>query len=36
MKALVYHGPGKKLWEEKPNPIIMEAIYFHPLKTKKP
>jgi len=24
MKALVYHGPGKKTWEEKPNPIIIE------------
>lgn len=22
MKALVYHGPGKKAWEEKPNPNI--------------
>ncbi len=22
MKALVYHGPGKKSWEEKPKPII--------------
>ena len=22
MKALVYHGPGKKAWEEKPKPII--------------
>jgi alcohol dehydrogenase len=25
MKALVYHGPGKKSWEEKPNPILQEA-----------
>ena len=25
MKALVYHGPGKKSWEEKPNPNIVEA-----------
>lgn len=25
MKALVYHGPGKKSWEEKPRPIIVEA-----------
>lgn len=25
MKALVYHGPGKKSWEEKPKPIIKEA-----------
>lgn len=24
MKALVYHGPGKKSWEEKPKPVIME------------
>ena len=24
MKALVYHGPGKKSWEEKPNPVITE------------
>lgn len=24
MKALVYHGPGKKLWEEKPKPSILE------------
>ena len=24
MKALVYHGPGKKAWEEKPKPIITE------------
>ena len=23
MKALVYHGPGKKTWEEKPKPIII-------------
>ncbi|TAN14937.1 MAG: alcohol dehydrogenase [Chitinophagaceae bacterium] len=22
MKALVYHGPGKKLWEEKPKPVL--------------
>ncbi|HTL07717.1 MAG TPA: alcohol dehydrogenase catalytic domain-containing protein, partial [Chitinophagaceae bacterium] len=22
MKALVYHGPGKKSWEEKPRPTI--------------
>ncbi|KAA5536183.1 zinc-dependent alcohol dehydrogenase family protein [Taibaiella lutea] len=22
MKALVYHGPGKKAWEEKPHPVI--------------
>jgi alcohol dehydrogenase len=25
MKALVYHGPAKKSWEEKPKPAIMEA-----------
>ena len=24
MKALVYHGPGKKSWEEKPKPIIKQ------------
>ena len=24
MKALVYHGPGKKSWEEKKNPTIIE------------
>ena len=24
MKALVYHGPGKKSWEEKPKPVITE------------
>ena len=24
MNALVYHGPGKKSWEEKPKPIITE------------
>src|SRR6188474_3726036 len=24
MKALVYHGPGKKSWEEKPKPVIKE------------
>ena len=24
MKALVYHGPGKKSWEEKPKPTIIE------------
>ncbi|MBS1501787.1 MAG: zinc-dependent alcohol dehydrogenase family protein [Bacteroidetes bacterium] len=23
MKALVYHGPGKKAWEEKPRPVII-------------
>ncbi|HVZ81545.1 MAG TPA: zinc-dependent alcohol dehydrogenase family protein [bacterium] len=25
MKALVYHGPGKKSWEEKPKPVVREA-----------
>jgi alcohol dehydrogenase len=25
MKALVYHGPGKKSWEEKPRPEIIAA-----------
>ncbi|MEC5144262.1 zinc-dependent alcohol dehydrogenase family protein [Chitinophaga sp. 212800010-3] len=25
MKALVYHGPGNKAWEEKPKPSILEA-----------
>ena len=25
MKALVYHGPGKKSWDEKPKPTITEA-----------
>jgi alcohol dehydrogenase len=24
MKALVYHGPGKRAWEEKPKPVIKE------------
>jgi alcohol dehydrogenase len=24
MKALVYHGPGKKAWEEKPRPVIIK------------
>jgi len=24
MKALVYHGPGKKAWEEKPKPTLQE------------
>ena len=24
MKALVYHGPGKKSWEEKPKPTILK------------
>jgi len=25
MKALVYHGPGKRAWENKPRPTIHEA-----------
>ena len=25
MKALVYHGPGKRAWEEKPRPVITDA-----------
>ena len=25
MKALVYHGPGEKSWEEKPKPTIIES-----------
>ena len=25
MKALVYHGPGKRAWEEKPTPSLREA-----------
>ena len=25
MKALVYHGPGKPAWEDKPRPIIQQA-----------
>jgi alcohol dehydrogenase len=25
MKALVYHGPGQRAWEEKPRPVIREA-----------
>ena len=24
MKALVYHGPGKKSWEEKPKPVLQQ------------
>jgi alcohol dehydrogenase len=24
MKALVYHGPGRKAWEEKPRPIVAQ------------
>ena len=25
MKALVYHGPGRRSWEDKPRPVIREA-----------
>ena len=25
MKALVYHGPGKRAWEDKPRPAILDA-----------
>jgi alcohol dehydrogenase len=25
MKALVYHGPGKKSWEDKPKPIVLDS-----------
>ncbi len=25
MKALVYHGPGRRAWEEKPRPVIKDA-----------
>ena len=25
MKALVYHGPGKRAWEEKPKPALRQA-----------
>jgi hypothetical protein len=25
MKALVYHGPGKRSWEEKPKPVIQDS-----------
>jgi alcohol dehydrogenase len=25
MKALVYHGPGKRTWEDKPRPVIQDA-----------
>ena len=25
MKALVYHGPGRRAWEEKPLPVVQEA-----------
>ncbi|HBG45652.1 MAG TPA: alcohol dehydrogenase [Deltaproteobacteria bacterium] len=26
MKALVYHGPGKKAWEERPKPVVREDM----------
>jgi alcohol dehydrogenase len=26
MKTLVYRGPGKKAWEEKPKPSILEPL----------
>jgi alcohol dehydrogenase len=25
MKALVYHGPGKRVWESKPRPVIQDS-----------
>jgi len=25
MKALVYHGPGRRAWEDKPRPVVREA-----------
>jgi alcohol dehydrogenase len=25
VKALIYHGPGKRAWEEKPNPSRQEV-----------
>jgi alcohol dehydrogenase len=25
MKALVYHGPSKSAWEEKPKPVIKDS-----------
>jgi alcohol dehydrogenase len=25
MKALVYHGPGRRSWEDKPRPVVREA-----------
>ena len=25
MKALVYHGPGKRAWEERPRPTLQQA-----------
>ena len=25
MKALVFHGPGKRAWEEKPRPALRNA-----------
>ena len=26
MKALVYHGPGRRAWEDVPDPELVEAI----------
>ena len=25
MKALVYHGPGRKAWEQVPDPVLQAA-----------
>jgi len=25
MKALVYHGPGKRAWEDRPRPVIKDT-----------
>ena len=25
MKALVYHGPGRRSWEEVPDPVVRDA-----------
>jgi hypothetical protein len=27
MKALVYHGPGKRAWEERPKPAPKESTH---------
>ncbi len=27
MKALVYHGPGQKTWEDVPDPVVVEAAH---------
>jgi hypothetical protein len=29
MKALVYHGPGKRAWEETPRPAIQNTTGHH-------